>query len=85
MVTFCIGIVDFMLNGKILLNQKNLFSPNEYKKKRQKKNTEIFWISYKSVKMKKRFIVLNVISIEILNILGLIINIKLYRKNVLSL
>ena len=37
MVTFCIAIVDFMLNGKILLNHKNLFSPNEYKKKRQKK------------------------------------------------
>ena len=29
---FCIGLSDFMLNGKSLLEYKNLFSPNEYKK-----------------------------------------------------
>ena len=28
---FCIGFVDFMLKGKILLEYTNLFSPNEYK------------------------------------------------------
>ena len=29
---FCIGSIDFMLKGKSLLEYKNLFSPNEYKK-----------------------------------------------------
>ena len=29
---FCIGFIDFMLKGKSLLEYKNLFSPNEYKK-----------------------------------------------------
>ena len=29
---FCIGFIDFMLKGKILLDYTNLFSPNEYKK-----------------------------------------------------
>ena len=29
---FCIGFVDFMLNGKSLLEYTNLFSPNEYEK-----------------------------------------------------
>ena len=29
---FCIGFIDFMLKGKILLDYKKLFSPNEYKK-----------------------------------------------------
>ena len=29
---FCIGFIDFMLKGKILLEHTNLFSPNNYKK-----------------------------------------------------
>ena len=29
---FCIGFIDFMLKGKILLDYTNLFFPNEYKK-----------------------------------------------------
>ena len=29
---FCIGFIDFMLEGKSLLDYTNLFSANEYKK-----------------------------------------------------
>ena len=29
---FCIGFIDFMLNGKHLLDYTKLFSPDEYKK-----------------------------------------------------
>ena len=29
---FCTGLIDFMLEGKILLDYTNLFSPNDYKK-----------------------------------------------------
>ena len=29
---FCIGFIDFMLEGKSLLDYTNLFSSNEYKK-----------------------------------------------------
>ena len=29
---FCIGFIDFMLNGKRLLDYTNLFSPNDYEK-----------------------------------------------------
>ena len=29
---FCIGFIDFMLKGKILLHYTILFSPNEYEK-----------------------------------------------------
>ena len=29
---FCIGVIDFMLKGKILLDHTNLFSPKDYKK-----------------------------------------------------
>ena len=29
---FCIGFIDFMLKGKSLLEYKNLFSSNNYKK-----------------------------------------------------
>ena len=29
---FCIGFIDFKLTGKILLEYKNLFSPNEFKR-----------------------------------------------------
>ena len=28
----CIGFIDFMLKGNILLDYKNLFSPNGYRK-----------------------------------------------------
>ena len=31
-VYFCIGFIDFMLKSKNLLDNTNLFSPNEYKK-----------------------------------------------------
>ena len=29
---FCIGFIDYMLNGKSLIDFTNLFSPNDYKK-----------------------------------------------------
>ena len=29
---FCIGFINFVLNGKSLLNYTNLFTPNEYEK-----------------------------------------------------
>ena len=29
---FCTGFIDFLLEGKSLLEDKNLYSPNEYKK-----------------------------------------------------
>ena len=29
---FCIGLIDFMLKGKIVLEYTNLFQPNESKK-----------------------------------------------------
>ena len=29
---FCIGSIDFMLNGKSLLDYPNLFFPNDYEK-----------------------------------------------------
>ena len=29
---FCIGFVDFMLKSKSLLDDRNLFSPNDYVK-----------------------------------------------------
>ena len=29
---FCIGFIDFMLEGKSFLDYTNLFSPNEYEK-----------------------------------------------------
>ena len=32
---FCIRLIDFMLKGKSLLEYRNLFSPNEYKKLRK--------------------------------------------------
>ena len=31
---FCIGFIDFMLAGKTLTNFTNLFSPNNFKKKK---------------------------------------------------
>ena len=42
---FCIGFIDFMLNGKNLLDCANLFSPNEYTKN-DKKNIKIFSIKF---------------------------------------
>ena len=32
LAVFCIGFIDFMLQGKSLLDYTNLFSPNEYEK-----------------------------------------------------
>ena len=32
---FCIGFIDFMLKGKILLDYTKLFFPNDYKKNDQ--------------------------------------------------
>ena len=29
---FCIGLIDFMSKGKSLLENTNLFSPNDYEK-----------------------------------------------------
>ena len=29
---FCIGIIDFMLKGKSMLDYTNSFSPNDYEK-----------------------------------------------------
>ena len=29
---FCIGFIDFMLKGKSLLDDRNLFSPNDHVK-----------------------------------------------------
>ena len=42
---FCIGFIDFMLNGKNLLDCANLFSPNEHTKN-DKKNIKIFSIKF---------------------------------------
>ena len=33
---FCAGFVNFMPRGKHLINYTNLFTPNEYKKKKKK-------------------------------------------------
>ena len=32
---FCIGIIDFMLKGKNLLDYTNLFSPKKYEESRK--------------------------------------------------
>ena len=39
---FCIGFTDFMLEGKSLLGDINLFSPNEYKKKNDQRILKYF-------------------------------------------
>ena len=52
---FCIGFIDFMLKGKILLEYPNLFSPNEYKKN----SIVIFTINIESLKTLKYHIFLN--------------------------
>ena len=41
---FCIGLIDFMLKGKILLDYTNLFSPN------YKKNDKIILKYFQSLK-----------------------------------
>ena len=33
---FCIGFIDFMLQGKSLLDDTNLFCPNDYEKNDKK-------------------------------------------------
>ena len=44
---FCIRFIDCMLKGKSLLEYIDLFSPNEYKKKKKNNKTKIFSISSK--------------------------------------
>ena len=57
---FWIGFIDFMVKGKRLLNSTNLFSPNNYEKKKKKNNTKIFQITKKT----KNYIALFAVSIE---------------------
>ena len=45
---FCIGFIDFMLKGKSLLEDQNLFSPNDYEKN---DNIKMFSTESKEVKM----------------------------------
>ena len=42
---FCIGFIDFMLAGKILIEYTNLFSPNNFKKN-DKSNFKLFYEQY---------------------------------------
>ena len=49
---FCVGLIDFMLTDKSLLENTNLFSPNEYEKILNNK-TKTFSIDSKKVKMEK--------------------------------
>ena len=44
---FCIGFIDFMLNDKSLLDYTNLFSANDFEKKKRYNNTKTFSISKK--------------------------------------
>ena len=37
---FCIGFFDFMFKGKSLTDFANLFSPNDFKKKKKKRKNE---------------------------------------------
>ena len=51
---FCIGFIDFMLKGKILLDYMNSFSPNDYEK-----NDKIILIFFSiTKKMKKLYFVI---------------------------
>ena len=43
-----------MLKGKSVLEYTNLFSPNEYEKKKNN-NTEKFSMNYKNIKMKQTY------------------------------
>ena len=61
---FCIGFIDFMLKGKILLEHTNFFSSNDYEK-----NDKIilkYFQKYfeKTKKIKKSNILVFVVSIE---------------------
>ena len=57
---FCIGLIDFMLKGKSLLDCTNLFSPNNYEKndntkilsitKKMKKNIALYAVSIENLK-----------------------------------
>ena len=49
---FCIGLIDFMLKGKSLLDCTNLFSPKNYEKN---DNTKILSITKK---MKKKYCII---------------------------
>ena len=46
---FCIGVIDFILKGKNLLDDANLFSPNECEKNN---STKIISIT-KNIKLEK--------------------------------
>ena len=61
---FCISFIDFMWNGKILLEYTNLFSPNEYKRNdkiilnifnnyKDEKNIALFAVSIENLKSQK--------------------------------
>ena len=49
---FFVGLINFMLADKSLLENTNLFSPNEYEKILNNK-TKTFSIDFKKVKMEK--------------------------------
>ena len=58
---FCIGLNDFMLKGKSLLDYTNLFSPNDYEK-----IDEIILKYFQELKRWKKYVALFGVSIEIL-------------------
>ena len=47
---FCVGFIDFMLKGKSLLDDTNLFSPND---KEWQNNTKMFTMT-KKIEIKKK-------------------------------
>ena len=55
---FCIGFIDFMLKGKSLLDDTNLFSPND---KEWQNNTKMFTMT-KKIEIKK--IVISIENLE---------------------
>ena len=55
---FCIGFIDFMLKGKSLLDDTNLFSPND---KEWQNNTKMFTMT-KKIEIKK--IVVSIENLE---------------------
>ena len=57
----CIGFVDFMLNGKILLEYANLFLPNE-DENNPKVILNLFPINFKKVKNEKKCIALFLVN-----------------------
>ena len=56
---FCIGVIDFMLKGKRLLDCTNLFSPNDYEK-----NDKIMLKQFQYLKRWKDYVALFAVSIE---------------------